>query len=670
MSTNAHSQITGRTPRPSLPPPSRPTGSPAPEPGGPTFSISDLVGGRVLAWIGGLATLVGIVLFLAVAISRGWLTVDARVAMAGIASAALGAAGIWLHGQRGRTEASVVLVGAGTAGLFATLVVAGNVYNLISPLAAVGGSVVVGALATLLAIRWAGRAIGALGLLGALVSPVLVGATPGPATTAIVALATGFAMWTVISQRWGWLGLTAVLAAAPQWGWWILNGQPVAVDLVALTWFATVGLAGAIKPPAQSTRSHTSISPLALAALSACLTGPVGWVALHRVSTDVAADLWLAALGAVHLGLGLQRSRRLIASTPLQRLLIGIGVVLCDAAFGLGTSGIELAIGWGAAAVGFAWLTRRMPGREIDSELLGLAVGGHIALTLIRAVVTVPPGLVGGSPGAVAMVTVAVLAASCLACGQLVSITSWRLDIACNSLGLVTIAYLTSQLLTGSQLVAAWALEAAVLAQLARRTGDEVARYGGLGFLALGAIHTLYIEAPPTALLTGVSSLSDAAIAMGAIALASLRSGQTRPQGSASRWSLLAAGSGALMYLASTAIVTTFQPVGAGQEITLLDLSVRQEGQVLLSACWSLTGLAGLIVGLRRNRPAVRNVALGLLLLTVVKVFAYDLSTLTSLYRVVSFIAVGLLLLTGAFAYQRLRPPPAPDMRSLHRSQR
>jgi uncharacterized membrane protein len=43
-------------------------------------------------------------------------------------------------------------------------------------------------------------------------------------------------------------------------------------------------------------------------------------------------------------------------------------------------------------------------------------------------------------------------------------------------------------------------------------------------------------------------------------------------------------------------------------------------------------------------------------MVTVVKVFLYDLSTLTSIYRVISLIALGLLLLAGAFAYQRIRP--------------
>jgi hypothetical protein len=50
-------------------------------------------------------------------------------------------------------------------------------------------------------------------------------------------------------------------------------------------------------------------------------------------------------------------------------------------------------------------------------------------------------------------------------------------------------------------------------------------------------------------------------------------------------------------------------------------------------------------------------------------VFFYDLATLTSIYRVAPFLVVGGLLLAGAFADQRLRPPP-PDLRTLHPSQR
>ncbi len=91
---------------------------------------------------------------------------------------------------------------------------------------------------------------------------------------------------------------------------------------------------------------------------------------------------------------------------------------------------------------------------------------------------------------------------------------------------------------------------------------------------------------------------------------------------------------------------------------------------MLLSALWGAVGVAGLIAGLRKNIVALRTAALRAVTGAVAKVFLYDLSTLTSIYRVVSFFVLGGLLLTGAFARQRLRPAPVPDLRTLHPSQR
>ncbi len=123
-------------------------------------------------------------------------------------------------------------------------------------------------------------------------------------------------------------------------------------------------------------------------------------------------------------------------------------------------------------------------------------------------------------------------------------------------------------------------------------------------------------------------------------------------------------------HLASLAIITAFQPAAGTESVIVLDLGVRQQGQVLLSALWGVVGVAALVAGLRRNIAVLRTGALALLMATVAKVFFYDLSTLTSIYRVVSFLVLGGLLLAGAFAYQRLRPPALPDLRSVHRSQR
>jgi hypothetical protein len=46
-------------------------------------------------------------------------------------------------------------------------------------------------------------------------------------------------------------------------------------------------------------------------------------------------------------------------------------------------------------------------------------------------------------------------------------------------------------------------------------------------------------------------------------------------------------------------------------------------------------------------------------------VVTVDLASLTSLYRVASCMALGLLLLLGAFAWQRIRPRALPDLRDV-----
>lgn len=678
-----------RTTRGSVPPPPVPVDRPAvaddaarvpeglPVVDGPVeprwslLSLEELVAGRVLAWVGGAATLLGIVLFLALAISRGWIGHEARVALAAAGASALTGVGMWLHGHRGRTEASVVLVATGTAGMFATLVVASEVYRLIPSPAAIAGALLVGALATWLAIRWAGRAIGALGLVGALLSPVLAGAPASGATIAVLAVAAGCAMWVVIRQQWRWLALTTVLVSAPQWGVWILDGRSTSTDLLVLTWFTAIGLAGVISPAGrrrrgpEDTEERVSASAAALVTLNVCVVAAVG-----RLALPVAGEVWLVALAAVHALLGLRGLPRLAIAPWLRRLLVAIGVILADVAFGLSTSGVVLAAGWGAAAITFAWLLRRSSAGDTDQQLLGLGLGAHICLTLLRALLDGPPSQLGSGPAPVAAIlSIAVLAASCLACSRLLGAARRGPVAALNILGLAATGYLTAQTLSGTALVIAWTLEASALARLEYYTHDAVTGYGAIGFLTLAVLHILAVEAPPSALLSGAPSLPAAAITLAAIGLTTLGAARHQTARPGLRDGLRAGAAGALFYLGSIAIITAFQPSGS-VDGTLLELSVRQQGQALLSATWALLGLGGLILGLRTNVPRLRNLALGLLLGTIVKVFLYDLSTLTSIYRVISFIALGLLLLAGAFAYQRMRPPPPPDIRTLHPSQR
>lgn len=67
-----------------------------------------------------------------------------------------------------------------------------------------------------------------------------------------------------------------------------------------------------------------------------------------------------------------------------------------------------------------------------------------------------------------------------------------------------------------------------------------------------------------------------------------------------------------------------------------------------------LIGLALLAVGLRRRWTALRLAGLALFAVALAKIFLFDLRTLSSLARALSFLAVGTVLLFAAFLYQRL----------------
>ena len=59
--------------------------------------------------------------------------------------------------------------------------------------------------------------------------------------------------------------------------------------------------------------------------------------------------------------------------------------------------------------------------------------------------------------------------------------------------------------------------------------------------------------------------------------------------------------------------------------------------------------------GLRIGRRDLRIGGLSLLAVAAVKVVIYDLAELDEIFRVLSFIGLGLLLLAGAYAEQRMR---------------
>jgi uncharacterized membrane protein len=628
-------------------------------------ALADLIGGRVLAWIGGVAVAIGLVLLAVMASAGHRLGVPERLGLAGAGSLVLMIAGIWLHERRSRTEASIVAVGAGTVGMFVVLAVSAHT-GTIPAAAAIGGSLLVGGVAAGLAIRWAGQAIGWLGLLGAVAAPLAAGPRPDATAIGLLAVALASLLATAVWRRWSWLALTGLVLAVPQWLWWCAESRSGIDQLLVLCCFSGLGLSAAIAERQRYQGTRVSAPAAALLAVNALATGALGRLLLGHV----AGDLWLAGLGAAHLALATLGRRRL--AMDLRGMLLATGFVLIDVAFGLAFSGIVLAAGWAGTAVGFAWLRRRIDDRRSARGLdplpagtvasaIDLGIGAHIALILIRVLLALPlDRLGGGDAGVAALGSTIALAAACLTAGWLSGPERRTITDLLNGLGLAAIAYFTAQSLHGPVLVAAWTAEAVALAQLARRSDRAMVLRGeSVAFLVLALGHVLIIEAPPTDLIGGSPAFGAAALALAVLAAGAIRAGLSAPRLGPWRPWLLTGGAAAVLYLLSVGIITVFQPaVGALGAFggALIELSVRQQGQVTLSVVWGLIGLGGVIVGLRRGQDLVRNLALGLLLIAVAKVFLYDLSTLTSVYRVASLVGFGALLLTSAFAYQRLRP--------------
>ena len=106
---------------------------------------------------------------------------------------------------------------------------------------------------------------------------------------------------------------------------------------------------------------------------------------------------------------------------------------------------------------------------------------------------------------------------------------------------------------------------------------------------------------------------------------------------------------GLALYGASLSILGLVEAVSTAGETTEF-----QRGHTAVSAFWGVVAFVALVIGLRRGLRVLRLAALGLFALALGKLFLYDLSTLSSVTRAGSFLAVGAVLLLAGFVYQRL----------------
>jgi uncharacterized membrane protein len=612
--------------------------------------FEDLLGGRFLAWTGGAAVLTGIGLLLALAISRGWLGPAARVGLGGAGSLSLAVLGAWLHEQRGRTHAALAATAAGLIGLFATFAVATDAYRLISPGAGLACAALAAGGATVLSIRWRSRTLAAVSLGGALLAPLFLGGAGaglgGYLVLVLIAFAAAAAV--LVAQDWPGLALGAFVLAAPQVAVALIMshvslgdsapyGISVGWTVLALTAFGGLGAAAAVGFELRVSALRLRWSAASLLALNATVVALTGAVSL---GSSARAGAWLVVLGVVHAVAGVALRKR---SEDFSLVALGLAAMLGDGAAAVLLHGPALALVYAGSAVAFAAL-RRSAVRSADGNVAFCGLGGHIALVVLQLAVVELPASGGGLDGTGMALGLSALIAACFTSAQLAQddIEAAGFEVV----GLLSVVLLTAVHVHGPALVAAFGGEAFALAKIAQARDDELAEGAALAFLCVGLAVAVAMYAPPVALARGPGSAGDAALSLAAVVACACGCAWVL----GTRW-LFGCAAFVALYLGSIELVGAFQG--------------GPRGQLLLSVMWGLVGAVAVLAGLRRALPALRYGGLAVLVAAACKVFLYDLATLESVYRVVSFIALGLLLLGAAYGYQRSRPTAPEDLRSV-----
>ena len=234
------------------------------------------------------------------------------------------------------------------------------------------------------------------------------------------------------------------------------------------------------------------------------------------------------------------------------------------------------------------------------------------------------------------------------------------------AIGFITVAIPIR--LDGHWITIGWLVEAAVLLWLGDRIRSTFLNAFAIGAIALGVVRLLAVDNFEVATLIFNARMATFAVAiavLGALACYASR----RPDEFNQRSAQIAIV--ALNVLALTALsheVADFygrqqvaiQPAYRGGTYPQYDAAysanargIRLAEDFTYSALWMAYGAMLMIVGFWRRSSFVRWQALLLIAVTIIKVFVYDVSQLDKGYRILSFIVLGVLLLTISFVYQR-----------------
>jgi uncharacterized membrane protein len=198
-----------------------------------------------------------------------------------------------------------------------------------------------------------------------------------------------------------------------------------------------------------------------------------------------------------------------------------------------------------------------------------------------------------------------------------------------------------------------WSAYAAALVAMGLAIRDHRLHWAGIGLLAVAAVKAFFLDMPRSPehfrLLLNPRMLSGASVIAAAYVSAWLLWRKRDAIGARER------SAPAALALLANAFTLVFVSLDLwdffGRATPVTAASSAQ--QLALSIFWMIYALAALSVGIWRLLKAVRLFAMGLLYVSIFKVFVFDLGFLGQPYRIVSFFALGVILLVVSLLYTR-----------------
>ena len=638
-------------------------------PGGPlaNWNWEWLLGGNWLARIGIVALIFGVAFFISLAIDRGWLGEAERVILGSAAGLAFLGAGEYCR-RRYAVWAQTV-TGGGIAILYLSVYGAFALYSLISTELAFGAFALITLAGALLSLRHEAVGVAVLAIFGGFATPLLLRQQlPDQRLLLAYVLVLDAGVLGLASFRnWRWFTLLAWVGSLILYAFWELELDPsIALGQIGITAIFLL-FAGATVAFHVLRQQAAGIADLALVTLNAA-----GYYGISYALMNDPYRPWMggftALLAVFYVLLAAACRMRGPEQLNLTLFSAGLAVVFAVLAVPIQFGGPWISVAWGIEALVLVWMSFPLRMREVRwAGYLMFVVSAVWLLAL-------------DTPGAFDeeltpfvneyMISYAAAFVLPALTGFLVhsrreALESWEeraVPIFALRAAVMALVAVPVQL-GGVWISVAWAAEAALALAVAHRLGMPELRwfaYATLVVMAgwLFAVDTTAIDRDTFWPVWNLRFLSFA-IGIASFYLAwgwLLRQarGDSSPGMAETEWriaspALLAAANLITLWLLSAEVL-------ASANSALFDLSGSASENVSslgLSLLWGVYAAALIVLGTLRRWRWVRVAGLALLAVPVVKLFAYDSRTLEQEYRVIAFIALGLILVAGGLLYQR-----------------